>query len=315
MYDAARNPVPRRTVRMRSPAKVNLHLEVLRKRRDGYHEIETILQAVDWFDTLDLSLEDPAPGAPLRVSLSVDPYEAAPEGPENLCWRAAELFGRSVGMGGRLRIVLRKDIPAAAGLGGGSGNAAAVLVACDRLFRTGLPDETLHELAAQLGSDVPFFLKGGTAVGRGRGTELTRLAPIRRGKFLIVLPNKKLATDQVYNRLNMGLTRRSPKVNIRNTEALIARFPTGSWFGYNRLEEVVLPAEPVLQRILLHLKERAPIAMLSGSGGAVYAVFDPRDWDPSFLTDLGEPGVTARVFQPHPAGVEFMEDVTTRLLA
>ncbi len=293
--------------RLRAPAKVNLHLEVLRQREDGYHEIETVLQAITLFDDLVVTLLERRDGAPLEVELDVEPFGAAPEDASNLCVRAAGLLARETGRGGRLRIELRKRIPAGAGLGGGSADAAAVLVACDRLLETGLAMEDLSRLAARLGMDVPFFLRGGTQLGRGRGEELTPLSPIRRGRFLVLVPPFALATAEIYGQLNMGLTTRGPKANIGYVESLIARFPGSSWFGGNRLEEVVLPAHPELQRVLVELRRAAPIAMLSGSGSALYAVFPDSGQPHGLLERLVPEGWRMFEAGPHPAGVVVTE--------
>lgn len=304
---ASGQPLARRLA-VRAPAKVNLHLEILRARPDGYHEIETIFQAIGLFDHVAVALREPLPPGDVRVDLRVAPAGAAPEGPENLCWRAARLLCHAAGRGGWFQIDLRKEIPAAAGLGGGSSDAAAVLVALNRLLDAGLDAADLMAIGAELGADVPFFVRGGTALGRGTGTRLTELTPIRQGVFLIVKPPLEMATGAVYAQLKMGLTVRSPKCNIRHTKALIARFPSSSWFGINRLEEVVLPAQPVLQRLVLRLRELAPIAMLSGSGSAVVAVFAERSWNPRILEEFGDPGWFVRVVAAHAAGVEIMDE-------
>jgi len=302
----------RRTARLRSPAKVNLHLEVLRHRRDGFHEIETILQAVKIFDEIEVTY-DPAATAGSYIGIAVEPHGAAPANEANLCWMAADLFRRETGITGSFNILLKKEIPSAAGLGGASGNAAAVLLACDRLCGTGLGIQRLEQMGGEIGTDVPFFFRGGTQLGRGRGNDLTRLTPIQQGRFVIIRPHIDLSTSQVYNRLNMGLTRRRPTANIRTVESLIARFPTGSWFGINRLEEVVLPDHPVLQRLLQHLKDNAPVAMLSGSGSAVFAVVPNGTKEPKLLEGIVSPGWFLRTVKPHSTGVEFMEEQTTRL--
>lgn len=298
-----------RRVVVRAPAKVNLHLEVLRQRPDGYHEIETVLQAIDLFDTVTVTLlasgDDPAAQ---RLQLRVTPPDAAPGGADNLCWQAVRLFGHATGRHGVLEIDLHKEIPAGAGLGGGSADAAAVLVALDRLHGTGLDAAELEQLAAQLGSDVPFFIRGGTQIGRGRGTQLTPLSAIRSGVFLIVKPPLSIETARIYGQLKIGLTVRGPKCNLQHIKALIARFPSSSWFGFNRLEEVVLPAHPVLQRLVLRLKELAPIAMLTGSGAAVVGVFDDHDWTAQIRDEFAAPDWFVRVLGPHPAGVEITEE-------
>ncbi len=301
---------PPRRVLVRAPAKVNLHLEVLRRRPDGFHEIETILQALRLFDELEVELLEARPGGEPLIDLAVRPPGAAPDGEDNLCCRAVRHFCRRLRRSGRFRLRLRKEIPAAAGLGGGSSDAAAALVACDRLLGTRLEPAELERLAAPLGSDVPFFIRGGTALARGRGTELTPLPAIRRGRFLLVKPPFEIRTQDVYDGLKMGLTVRGPKANMQGAKALLARFPTDAWFGFNRLEEVVLPAHPELQRLVLQLRETAPVAMLSGSGATVVAVFAADDDRPleGLRQELARTDWFVRVVGPHTAGVEIRED-------
>ena len=306
-YVDGRRPIDR-TLRLRSPAKVNLHLEVLRRRHDGYHEIETILQAIALFDHLEVTLVERYPGGAPRIALTVAGPRNVPADETNLAWRAARHFCRECGLSGKIVIHLDKRIPAAAGLGGGSGNAAAVLVACDRLFATKLEESDLRRLGADLGADVPFFISGGAAMARGTGTRLTPLPAIRGARFLIVKPDMELSTSEVYENLKMGLTVNSPKANIQVVKSLLARFPQRSWPGFNRLEEVVLPAHPPLQRLLQHLRSLAPIAMMSGSGSAVFGVFRA-DYDLTGLVgELGRAGYFCRAVAPHAVGVEVMDD-------
>ena len=175
-----------------APAKVNWTLEVLERRPDGYHEVRTVLQTVDLCDRvrawpagdLELVLTDPAgkAGAPL---VDVPPVE-------NLAYRAAALLRDRAGRAGLgARIELAKAIPAGAGLGGGSSDAAATLRALDRLWGLGLPRAELARLGAELGADVPFFLFGGTALGRGRGDEVTPLPDIPTQRLLLVVPRRR----------------------------------------------------------------------------------------------------------------------------
>ncbi|MFH1843405.1 MAG: 4-(cytidine 5'-diphospho)-2-C-methyl-D-erythritol kinase [bacterium] len=301
-----RSLLPRQVI-VRSPAKVNLHLEVLRQRRDGYHDIETVLQAVQLFDTVKVTLRKRFSNGAPQVELRVVPTGAAPTGRENLCWRAARLFCATTGVSGRLGVELVKEIPTAAGLGGGSSNAAAVLVACNHLFGSELTPAELESMAAELGSDVPFFIRGGTQFGHGRGTELTAMPAVRRGQFLLIKPDIDLLTANVYTTLKMGLTSRAPKANIPGMKSLIARFPTSSWFGFNRLEEVVLPSYPELQRLVLHLRELAPVVMLSGSGAAVVAVFPDRCDIPKISEEFARSDWFVRVVGPHAVGVEIRD--------
>ncbi len=298
----------RKRVRLRAPAKVNLHLEVIRQRHDGYHEIETVLQAIGLYDTLRITLVESFRGGEPRVELLVTPSGAAPESDDNLCVRAARLFCQRQRVSGYLQIELAKDIPAGSGLGGGSSDAMATLLACDRLFGTGLEPAQLAALGAHLGSDVPFFLAGGTALGRGLGADLTPLPAIRVGHFLVVKPNFDLGTAGVYAGLKMGLTVRTTVANIRVIKPLIARFPSGTWFGYNRLEEVVLPAHPELQRALAQLREAAPVAMMTGSGSALYGVFQEEGSADHMASRIRSDFPFIRCVLPHPAGVQFLEE-------
>jgi 4-diphosphocytidyl-2-C-methyl-D-erythritol kinase len=296
-----------RRVEVRAPAKVNLHLEVLRQRHDGYHDIESVLQAVSLFDRVSVALSEVRPGGPPEIALTVSGGSGVPADETNLAWRAARHFCRETGVSGTLAIHLAKEIPAAAGLGGGSSDAAATLVACDALFGTGLDRAGLEALGADLGSDVPFFVAGGTALARGRGTTLTALPPLTRGQFLIIKPHLNLSTPQVYAALKMGLTVNSPKANIQVIKPILARFPQKTWPGFNRLEEVVLPAQPALQRLVLRLRELAPVAMLSGSGSAVYAVFSEGRDLATAVGEFEQAGLFVRMVPPHPAGVQILD--------
>jgi len=303
-----RRPVGR-TVAVRAPAKVNLHLEVLRQRHDGYHDIETILQAVGLYDRLEIDLAEQYQGGEPDIGLTVSGAgDEVPADETNLAWRAARHFCRETGVSGALAIRLEKGIPAAAGLGGGSSDAAAVLVACDRLFGARLETERLERLAADLGSDVPFFIKGGTVLARGRGTVLTALPSVRAASFLIVKPDLQLQTSDVYGALKMGLTVNSAKVNIPVIKSILARFPQKTWPGFNRLEDVVLPAQPALQRLVLRLRQLAPIAMLSGSGSAAFAVFPEGHDLADHEGEFEQTGLFVRTVGPHPGGVEVQRD-------
>lgn len=173
-------------------AKINWILEVLGKRSDGYHEVSTVLQTIDLRDRLDFELlVDPV------IRLRVQGREVA-RGADNLVYRAAKLMLPLAPGGGGVSIVLTKRIPVGAGLGGGSGNAATVLLALNRLWNCGLALPQLEELAAKLGSDVPFFLQGGTVWARGRGEQLRPLPDPPREELLLWYPGFALSTTQAY---------------------------------------------------------------------------------------------------------------------
>jgi len=296
-----------RQVVMRAPAKVNLHLEVMRQRHDGYHDVETILQTIKIFDRLEVTLSEQYLGGEPEIQLTVAGETDVPADATNLCWQAARHFCRQTKTSGRLVIHLMKSIPTTAGLGGGSSDAAAVLKACNILFDKGLEDDELESLGTALGADVPFFIRGGTAMGRGIGSDLTRLPRVGQCQFLIVKPGLNLKTRDVYGELKMGLTLNSAKANIGVIRPLLARFPQPSWPGFNRLEEVVLPAQPVVQRLVHRLRELAPVAMLSGSGAAAFAVFAVGEDLTEMVAEFVEAGLYVAVVGPHPTGVE-LED-------
>ncbi len=252
-------------------AKVNLHLEVLSQREDGFHEIESILQTIELHDVLHLEVTD----GPIRVLCE---HPSVPVDRSNLCHRAAKLLRMRLGLKKGAEIRLEKRIPVAAGLGGGSSNAAACLLALPRIWGVDVEDELLVEVAERLGSDVPFFLRGGTQLARGRGTDLTPLHSSGEGWYLVVTPKLELSTADVYSQLRMGLTRIPPKVNLQSYKALLSRFPERTWPGSNRLGDVVLPGRPALRRLLDELEATEPrLALLSGSGPSLFAVYSERE--------------------------------------
>jgi len=254
-------------IRARAYAKVNLHLEVLAKRPDGYHEIETIFQSIELCDRLEMSATD----GPIHVRCD---HPDVPLDRSNLCHRAAKLLRTRLDLRRGVDVALEKNIPVAAGLGGGSADAAAVLLALPRLWRVRVDDDTLLEVARTLGADVPFFLTGGTQLGRGIGDNLTPIPSSGEGWYLVLTPALKVSTAWVYEHLRMGLTRGIPKVNLQNYKALLSRFPYRRWPGSNRLGDVVFPAYPSLHRLHLDLLETEPrMALLSGSGSSLFAVY------------------------------------------
>ncbi len=250
-------------------AKVNLSLEVIRRRPDGYHEIETILQSIDLADRMRVELTS---DAKIEITCATPgiPTDAA-----NLCHRAIlamrAVAGRSLGA----RIVLEKHIPAGAGLGGGSSNAAGIVRAVDRALALELPTKRLEKIAASLGSDVPFMLHGGTMVGRGRGEIVTPLVPLKGAFFVVVKPEVSIPTVWVYSNLSFRLTGHRPRLNLRAVSAVLARFPKAPLPFRNALEEVVFPAYPSVAKLWEELvSERPCFASMTGSGSAVFAIFD-----------------------------------------
>ena len=262
-----------RTIVASAPAKVNLHLEVLHQREDGYHEIETVFQTIDLRDRVRITVHDGK--GPIHVRCE---HPGVPNDRTNLCHRAAKLLRSRVGRGEGVSIEIEKRIPVAAGLGGGSSDAAAVLLALDRMWELDLDRDELEDLALRLGADVPFFLRGGTAIGRGVGEQLTSVNISGMGVFLLITPPLEISSRWAYEQLRMGLTHSTPKVNVQTIKALLSRFPERQWIGTNRFTDVVFPAYPRLKRLVESLEETEPrVAMMSGSGPTVFAVYSTRE--------------------------------------
>jgi len=194
-------------VRVQAYAKINLTLEILGRRSDGHHEVKTILQTVDLADRLDVE------SAP---RLRVDCDDPSLSGDANLVWQAATMLAKRAEIEPKAHIFMRKRIPVGSGLGGGSSDAAAALVALNQLWDTGLSVEELYPLAAELGSDVPFFLRGGTALAEGRGERVSPLPALAEMPVLLVCPDQTLEhkTRKLYSQITAahysdgGVTRR-----------------------------------------------------------------------------------------------------------
>jgi len=234
-------------VRLLSPAKINLRLKVLGKRADGYHEVDTILQSMDLCDevTIALSNED--------LRLHAPPH--LPSGEGNLCYQAAQAFFARLGRVPGATLWLTKRIPVQAGLGGGSSNAAAVLLGLNQLHHNPLSTEELGLLAARLGSDVPFFLAGGTARARGRGEQLEALPDARQWWLRIIKPYAGLSTAEVYAAWR-------PHTGTREV--------CGDDGYYNDLEQAAQELLPPLADIYQVLRlDGAKRVLLCGSGSAV----------------------------------------------
>ncbi len=252
-------------IKVLSPAKINLFLEVLFKREDGYHEIETVLQAIDIHD--EVILRNRKEGIKIICQ-----KEGVPQGKGNLAYRAAEIILKETCLNRGVEIEIKKEIPLAAGLGGGSSNAAAVLVGLKELWNLRLSKERLQSLAKGLGMDVPFFIKGGRALGKGRGEELTSLREWKPFWLTLVVLDGKVSTAWAYQSLNLGLTGKKKQIKIINDPKTWSG-RVGSSILYNRLEEVTEKEYPQVKRIRERLGDLGGAALMSGSGPAVFGIF------------------------------------------
>jgi len=256
----------------KSPCKVNLLLNILGRRGDGFHELETIMQPVNLCD--ELAFERCETG--IRLSCS---EKTLPTDSRNLVFRAAEKFFAAAKISNGVKIHLRKKIPLAAGLGGGSGNAAATLLALNELFDAPLASENLQEIAAALGSDVPFFLQGKPALALGRGEKIRPLDefPALDGKaFLLIHPGFGISTPWAYQ----NLARFPEALNGRPGRAgeLIAKLRANDWPGaaggfFNSLEAPAFEKFPVLKLYQEFFAANGALAtLMSGSGSTTFAI-------------------------------------------
>ena len=240
-------------------AKINLDLRVLSKRPDGFHELRTVFQTISLADRIDIQYL-PGRTAFVTITGNVDI-------PDNLMVRAADAIMGATRAKGEVRFHLTKQIPMGGGLGGGSSNAAAVLLALPVLLGKRVKAAKLHELAAGLGSDVPFFLYGGTALGLGRGTELYPLADAPAARGLLVNPRVHVSTPDAYRALNItGEGAAAPPIYFDPAQWAIQ--------GVNDFERVVYAQHPELKRIAQRLKRAgASTVRLSGSGSSIFSIF------------------------------------------
>jgi len=278
-------------------AKINLGLAVTAARPDGYHDIETLFQSVSLSDTLALTPLESSSG----VSLSLHGL-SVPDGPDNLAWRAAEAAVVEFGCPG-VAIELTKRIPVAAGLGGGSADAAAVLVGVDALFAIGATRETLRDVAAALGSDVPFMLSGGTALGTGRGESLERLPALSGVWFVLATPRFAVSAGDAYRMARIGLTEALSFTRVNCLAVREGDIPTLAKGLRNDLEAGVVSAYPEVARVKeALLAQGALAAVMSGSGPTVLGLVKDEAAGQSMLTRLAGRGWDIHVVAPIDVG-------------
>jgi 4-diphosphocytidyl-2-C-methyl-D-erythritol kinase len=261
--------VPTGSVTVRVPGKVNLYLAVGDLREDGYHELTTVFHAVSLTDEVTVRNADM-----LSVTMSGEGVESLPTDDRNLAWRAAELLADHVGRSPDVAITIEKSIPVAGGMAGGSADAAGVLVAMNTLWELGVPRRDLHALAAHLGSDVPFALHGGTALGSGRGEELATVLARNTFHWVLAFADRGLSTPKVFaelDRLRADTSRDEPP-RAEEPEPVLAALASGDAVELaallgNDLQPAALSLYPDLRRTLRAGVEAGALAgLVSGSG-------------------------------------------------
>lgn len=278
-------------MRLRAMAKINLGLDVIRKRDDGYHEVRMIMQTIKMYDVLDIRKKK-TQGIYLSTNL---PY--VPSDERNLVYKAAKLLMDEFDIKEGISMRLFKFVPVAAGMAGGSSDAAAAFVGVNRLFRLGLSQEELMERAVQIGADVPYCIMRGTALAEGIGEKLTPLPAMPEGYVLIGKPGINVSTKTAYENLNLAAIEQHPDIDgmirdIRNkdlysmTEKMVNVFEPGLMKKY-----------PVIQEIRDFMEEKGALkAMMSGSGPTVFGIFDSKEKMNAAASALKKTGLAKTVF-------------------
>jgi 4-diphosphocytidyl-2-C-methyl-D-erythritol kinase len=269
---------------LREPAraKLNLFLDVAGRRADGYHDLVTVFHEIDLADEVTAEIRGGGGPGEVALELAGEPSADVPADATNLAVRAARALLDASGSGAALRLRLTKRIPSGAGLGGGSADAAAALRAVDRLLGLGTPRERMLSIAATLGSDVPFLVEGGSALGRGRGEVLERV-PARPMRFLLLVPSFAIATAAVYRALPAALPpSRDPSAVLRalaaGDDAALAASATNALLG------AACAVEPRLAEVLGAARAAlGPRVHLTGSGSTLFVPLRPGESPPERL--------------------------------
>jgi 4-diphosphocytidyl-2-C-methyl-D-erythritol kinase len=278
-------------MRLQAFAKINLGLDVLGKREDGYHEVRMIMQTIRMYDQLDMR-KSVEPGIHLTTNKKYIPVDE-----NNLVWRAAKLMMDTCGIMEGVSIHLHKVIPVAAGMAGGSSDAAATLVGMNRLFHCGLSKEKLMELGVQIGADVPYCVLRGTALAEGIGEKLTVLPPMPDCWILIGKPEISVSTKYVYTTLDLNTNTVHPDI-----DGMKKALEDGNLYGItermgNVLQDVTIPAYLEVERIKEQMKTLGAVnAMMSGSGPTVFGIFDNEEKAQEACQKLRESGSCQQVF-------------------
>ena len=259
-------------ISLKALAKINLGLDVVRRREDGYHEVRMIMQTIQLYDRLDIKRTQ-EPGIQIQTNLSFLPVNE-----NNLIYKAAKLLMDEFSITDGVSVKLDKRIPVAAGMAGGSTDAAAMLIGVNRLFSLGLTKKQLMERGVQIGADVPYCIMRGTALAEGIGEALSPLPPMIKCPVLIAKPSISVSTKFVYQNLKLDDTTIHPDID-RLIDDIKAKnlYDIAAHMG-NVLETVTIPNYPVIDEIKKHMLSNGAVgAMMSGSGPTVFGLFDDED--------------------------------------
>ena len=255
------------SITLKAPAKVNYLLDVIRRRADGYHDLRMVMQRINLCDEITLTLTG-TPGISVRCG-----KDGVPDGPGNIAWKAANaLLGPDNSSQG-IEIAITKNIPVAAGLGGGSSDAATVLMGMNELLALGLSDRRLMEIGVTLGADVPFFIFKKTALAEGIGEALTVMPEMPKAWVLLVNPGVHVSTAWVYKSLTL-----TNRVELAKLPTFYGSIENICSIFANDLESVTIPAFPVIAEIKAAMRQHGALgAMMSGSGPTVFGLYRDRE--------------------------------------
>lgn len=259
-------------ISLKALAKINLGLDVVRRREDGYHEVRMIMQTIQLYDRLDIKRTQ-EPGIQIQTNLSFLPVNE-----NNLIYKAAKLLMDEFSITDGVSVKLDKRIPVAAGMAGGSTDAAAMLIGVNRLFSLGLTKRQLMERGVQIGADVPYCIMRGTALAEGIGEALSPLPPMVKCPVLIAKPSISVSTKFVYQNLKLDDTTIHPDIDRLIDDIKAKNLHDITAHMGNVLETVTIPNYPVIDEIKKHMLLNGAVgAMMSGSGPTVFGLFDDED--------------------------------------
>ena len=259
-------------MRLKALAKINLGLDVIRRREDGYHEVKMIMQTIQLYDRIVMRKRRES-----KIQVKTNLFYL-PENENNLVYKAAKLLIEEFKIQQGVQIDLQKFIPVAAGMAGGSSDAAAVLYGMNRMFHLGLSLEELMERGVKIGADVPYCLMRGTALAEGIGEQLTKLSPVPQCKILIAKPAISVSTKFVYENLKLDENTVHPDIDLLIQDIETKNLADMAAHMGNVLESVTIPNYPVIAQIKEQMiKDGALNAMMSGSGPTVFGIFDDKE--------------------------------------
>lgn len=280
-----------KNISVKALAKINLGLDVVRKREDGYHEVRMVMQTIHLFDRLEITRNTSG-----KITMSTNlPF--LPTNENNLVYKAAQLLKDEYQIKDGINVKLHKHIPVAAGMAGGSTDGAAVLYGINRIFDLGLSKEDLMKRGVKLGADVPYCIMRGTALAEGIGEELTALPPMVKCPVLIAKPAISVSTKFVYENLKLNEQTKHPDIDrlvadikAKNLQAIAADMG-------NVLETVTIPNYPVIAQIKEHMMEHGAVnSMMSGSGPTVFGLFEDEDTAAEAYEAMRESGLAKQVY-------------------